>query len=359
MAQYQVWTLNDDYSKSAMLEQWIRLKYRVAVNSKEDCTIDLPPAYEKLPDIGLMDRLRIVREGSIAWGGVLQSEGWEVGDTAPAGDSVQWKANSTVDYLGWRTVPRPSAADFDTVTDHADDIAKDLVDRHLGPGADVDRILSDVSVAADLHACTSFTLPLVGGVLLEHLVDLARGYGFYWRFVPGAAGTTFTTAYPLWGTDRTKGNGVNDELVLTFDRRNVKRMKYWREVNNHVNYVYVAGQGEGRNQQMSECADATAISAYKRREAWLQAGNASDAAEQESLGNAELVRKAAYEAMEVEMLPGILTPANLGDAITIYARRYGRIFEMHAVIEAIEFEVGPDGVEIASPQLVTYVGMGS
>lgn len=359
MAQYQVWTLNNDYSKRQFLEQWRGLRYRVALNAAEECTIDLPPAYDKIPDMDVMQRVRIVREGSIVWGGVLQGEGWEVSEDAPASDSVQWKAQSAVEYLRWRTVPRPAGQDFDSVTDHADDIAKDLVDRHVGPSAAVGRVCSDVAVAADAHACTETTLPIVGGVLLDHLTDLAKGYGFWWRFIPGASGATFTTAYPLWGLDRTKGNGVNDELVFTFDRRNVKRMRYWRELNEHRNYVYVAGQGEGQEQAITERSDATAIAAYLRRESWLQGGNAGDAEEREGLGDAELAKRAVYAAMEVEAQPAVLTPANLGDGCTIYARRYGREFEMQAIITAIEFEVGADGVEMARPELVAgYVGLG-
>ncbi len=348
---YQLWLLDDGYAKLQLLEQWITLRYRVALNRREEATVTLPPGYSKIQYLDVMKRLRIVRDGSIVWGGIFQDEGWAITETAPSGDTVTWVASSTADYLAWRTTPRPAGQDYDSVTDHADDIAKDLVDRAMGPSAAAARQLADVSVAADLHACDSIPVQIVGGTLLDHLTALANGHGFWWRFTPGAAGSTFTTAYPLWGADRTKGNGANEEMVFSLDRRNVLQMSYYRSTVDHANYVYVAGPGEGQDQEMTEVSDATAIAGYKRREVWLQASSASSEAEREALGEAELARRAVYERMDMAAQPGILTPANLGDQVTIFARRYGRTFDFDGVITAITFEVGPDGVEWATPEI--------
>jgi hypothetical protein len=349
---YQVWILNDDYSPLALLTRWTKLQYRVALNDVSGASIELMANDPKLEDIGLMKRLRIVRDGVDVWGGILLNMAWTVAQDAPAGDTYALDALDHAVYAAWRTIPRPSGEHFDTVTGHADDVAKSFVRRHLGSSAASERRFSDLTVAADAGAAESTSRSWVGGTVLEHLQRLAEGKAFYWRFVPSATGVEFRTAYPLWGLDRTQGNGVNSELIFSLDRGNVAELAYRKDLTEHYNTIYVAGAGEGKDQVVVTRANAPYVTAYKRREQWVSATSYTATADLEDEGDRAIAEAKPVEVMSATPLAGAVTPANLGDKCTIRCVRYGRTFAMNAIIRAISFEVGADGVEYAKPEFV-------
>ena len=218
MPAYQVWLLNDNYSKFMYLGGWLKLAYRVGLNQMCGACIDLKANDPKIETIALMKRLLILRDGVVVWGGLLQTEGWVVEGSAPTGDTYFLDALDYAAYLDWRTIPRPDGEDYDWYEDHADNVAKAIVRNHLGVSALAARQFSDLTVAADVSAVASCQRSLVAGTVLERLIALVALKHFYWRIVPGAAGCTFTTYYPLAGLDRTRGNGVNDEIVFTPDQ---------------------------------------------------------------------------------------------------------------------------------------------
>lgn len=347
VAQYQVKVLNDDYSLAAWLDQWITLRYQIALNRMTSASLDLPANDDKIPDCELMNRLLIVRNGDVVWGGILQTESWEVKSSADGTNESPY-ALDALDYclyLQWRTIERPAGQDFDERTGPADDLAKAYIYYHAGAGAVTARQFSDLTVQANAGACCSVTKLLVGGNLLDHVSRLATEAKFYWRMVPSATGVEFQTAYPLWGVDRTKGNGVNDELVFAFDRRNVQQMSYKRDLSDHYNHIYVAGNGEGQDQALEEVSDAAAVAAYKRRELWASASNYSEPADLQAEGQRVLQQRRVYELMGVVPLYGKVTLDNLGDKVTAFERRYGRIFEYTAVITALDVVVSRAGYE--------------
>ena len=351
MAQYQIKVLADNYSLVAWLGTYTRIKYTVALNRMTSAEVDLPANDAKIPDCDLMNRLLIVRNGAVVWGGLLQTESWEVESTS-SGTKESPYALDAIDcclYFLWRTIPRPKAADFDERTAEADDLAKEYVKFHAGASADAARKYSDLTVQADASACASVTKQWVGEDLLQGLQNLATEHSFYWRLVPSSTGVEFQTAYPLWGLDRTKGNGVNDELVYSFDRRNVRKMSYKRDLTDHFNYVYMAGAGEGQYQLVEEVTDAAAVAAYKRRELWSTQGNYSTATELQDEGGRVIQQRKVAEVMAITPASGGLTLSNLGDKVTVFERRYGRTFEYSAIITAIDVEVDRDGVEQMTP----------
>lgn len=352
MTAYSIWLCDDAYARSVFVKRWTRLRYRIALNDVGSASLDIPIDDTRIASIALMQRLQIYRDGSLVYGGILQDEGWNLSETAPASDVYVLDAFDHAIYLDWRTIPRPASKHFDTVTDSADDVAKSFVRRHMGSSAVAARQFSDVTVAADAGAVGSTTRNWVGGTLLEHLQLMAAGKAFYWRFVPGASGATFTTAYPLWGLDRSKGNGTNAEMVFARDRHNVAQMTYRKILSGHYNYMYMAGAGEGKDQTVVERANATYGTAYKRRERWISATQYTATADLQDEGDAQIAAMKPIEEMTVIPKPGVLTPANLGDKCTIFERRFGRDFEKDMIITAITFEVGADGVERATPEMV-------
>ena len=352
MPNYQLWALDDAYAKQAMFDQWLSLDYRIGLNQIASASINLPANDDKIPDAALMERLQIKRDGTLVWAGIFQTESWEIGEAAPQNDIHAVDALDNNAYLLWRTIERPAGADFHKETGAADDVAKAYVLAHLGTGAVAARRFTDMTIEADATAVASATKLWVGGSVYEHLQRLGAEKSFYWRMVPTASGCEFQTAYPLWGLDRSKGNGVNDELVFTLDRKNVARIAYKKDLSAHFNHMYMGGAGEGQNQLMVERADATYVSDNKRRELWVPATSYISTAGLQAEGDRVIEERRPFEIMDITPAVSAITPSNLGDKVTVFARRYDRSFEFDAIIMAINFAVTPDGVERAVPELV-------
>lgn len=350
METYTLWVCDDNYTKRVQLDKWLRLTFTLALNAPTSASLNLAANDSKIPEVALMRRLIILRNGVVVWGGLFQTESWETEETAPEGDIYALDATDHCCYLDWRVIPRPANQDFDTRTDHADDLAKAFVNAHAAAGAAAARRFADLTVQADAHAVASVTKSWAWETLLQNLTDLAQEKAFYWRMVPSWTGAEFCTAYPLWGKDRTKGNlAGNDELIFSFDRGNVKKMSYKRDVSAHYNYTYAVGAGEGRYQPVVERADAQAVTAWKRRERVRMCSKYTATPDLEAEGDAENAAHKVSETMTVVPRVGSITPANLGDKVTIFERRYGRTFQFAAIVKSMTVEVDETGVETITP----------
>jgi hypothetical protein len=355
---YQLWLCNDNYTRSALLansgtaRSWAKLSYRQAINDLEGASVDLVPNSSKVASATLMKRLLIYRDGVIVFGGLLEREEWAIGGSAPDGDTWTIHARSACEYASWRLATPGSGDEYDSRTGALDDLAKEYVAYHLGASAAAARQFSDLSIEADATAAASTTIEARYDVLLTLLQKLAKQGGFDWRFVPSATGVEFQTEYPQWGLDRTKGNGVNDEMVFSLDRRNFSRMTYAQDLLGHYNYLYVGGQGEGADREIVERSTAGDITAYKRRERFYNGSRYSLTASLEAAGDVELAKLAASEVMTVKPLPGVW-PAQfgLGDLVTMFVVRYGRTFTQDAKVTAIGVTVDPEGIEDVTPEL--------
>ncbi|GEM_PF-4513529 len=355
MAQYQVWVEDDSYNKVAFVRYFARLEYTQALNDVGYATLEMHPEDDKISELLLGRRLKIIRDGEIVFGGRLLREGWKKPTTAPAGETWAVTALDHADYARARIAVPASGQEYQTYTDHADDVAKKFVYYNLGAGADAARQFSDVSVEADEHAAASLTYNARYTIILSVLQELADAGGFAWRFVPTASGCEFRTALN-WGLDRTKGNGVNDEFVMSADRRTFAEMGYARDATALANYVYVGGQGEGANRTVVERSDSGSISTWKRREAFVDARQLSLTASLQARGDAELAARGVEIAIVGEPIFDSwkrATPPtwDLGDIITIYARQWGREFSANAKITRLTVTVSADGLETVKPVL--------
>ncbi len=359
MPQYQIWLLNDDYTKSALLvnagetRTWTRLYYRQALNAVETASIDLVPSSPKIADIDLMKRLLIVRNGEIVWGGILLREDWEINENAPDEDKYQLHALGGGVYAAWRDIVPPTGEEYDTRTGAADDLAKAYVYHHAGAGADADRQFDDLTVQADASECASITQQASRRQLLSLLQSMAAENGFRWRFTPAETGFEFQTAV-TWGLDRTKDNGVNAECVWSLDRHNVSRVQYTRDLMEHYNYLYVGGQGEGADRNWVEREDAAAGAVYKRREKIVDARHLSLTAGLERYGDGKLAEYRQVEVLSAApRLGSWKTEWDMGDWVTVYANRYGRTFSADVEIDAVQVEIFANGIEHVRPELPT------
>lgn len=78
------------------------------------------------------------------------------------------------------------------------------------------------------------------------------------------------------GTDRTKGNvDGNTQVIFSQQLSNINRVDYERNVENHCNIAYVAGEGEGSNRKWFEIPinqeESQETKGWERSELWIDA----------------------------------------------------------------------------------------
>ncbi len=352
MPAYQLWVLDAAYAKLAYIRDYAQLEYKLVLNGLDWARLEMLPNDAKIAELLMGRRLLIVRNGAIVFHGRMLREGWQRPETAPAGETWAVWAYGGAHYAKRRYVVPASGQEYDTRTDNADDVAKDYVYYHCGGGAAAARQFADLTVAADANAAGSLTWDARYSRVYDVLDKLRLKGGFDWRFVPTASGYTFTTAYPQWGLDRTKGNGVNDEMVFQVDRRNFRRMGYEFDASELENYAYVAGQGEGADRTVRERSDATSITAYGRCEAFVDARDLQLAASLDARGDSELAKRAARQSMSVLPTAGLWPGSfGLGDLVTIQAYQWERTFAMDAKVVALDVKVTAQELELVTPEV--------
>lgn len=357
---YQVSVLDGSFVEQALLAP-LSVSYILGLNMLTAAAINLGANDAQIAECTLRRYIQIKRDGVIVWVGRLETPSW-VDDSDPgaqAGMIYALDAKGLEHYLKQRTLPRPAGDDFDVRTGYADDVAKAYVRYSAGSLAATGRPCADLFVQADAGDAPVTAKRLLGSTVSEHINTIAAEGGFWWSVVPhfttGALdGGEFKTAYPLWGLDRTRGNGVNVELELSRTAGTVERVAYRGGCgDDHVNVVYVYGAGSGALQAVRVRSDAAAIALWGRREAWLDAGNYATDAELDAEGDRYLYEHRAKVALTADVLPGVLDITNLGDKCTVATNRFGVSVEQDAVITALAMSVDVDGIETITPTMVT------
>lgn len=350
---YQLRIENDAYASLAIFNQHKSLHFQQLLNSVASCEIELHPQDAKIASIANGNRVKIARDGNIVFGGLIQRVDWEKPKTAPSGETYKLQAWDHAIYAEWRACMCASGTLPVAYADHAGDVCKDLVYAHMGGGAAAARRFSDLTIAADAHDGAAIAVDVGFEGLLTVLKRVASGQ-VYWRFVPGAAGCTFTTGVPF-GLDRTMGNGVNSEVVWSFDRRNIRKFAYAQNLYNHRNYVYALGQGEYAARAVREVDDAAAVALWKRREVVIDARQLDTDAKLDDRGDAELAKLVVAETAKVTPLAGqwLATTGTtwaLGDKVTLMDKSY-RTFLMNATIIGVDVTVNSASLEQVMPIL--------
>ncbi|MFA5053294.1 MAG: hypothetical protein WC565_04510 [Parcubacteria group bacterium] len=354
MPTYVVHILNDAYAMRAVLANtsnyadFRSIDYRIAINGIDSCTLEIVPSSSKLAQLITMNRILLYRDGALQFGGTILKTSWNIGINA-TDDTIQVDCLGGGIYLDWRLIVPSAGSATDERTDQADDLAKAYVTHHASSTADIAaRQFSDLTVQADAGACSSWTETPSYEILLDEVQKLQKLGGFDWRCVPSATGYEFQTGYPQWGLDRTFGNGVNTDAVLSLDRRNYSRVGYSKDTMGHYNYVYVGGATAVR-----ERSTAGDVTAYKRRERWESASSYEDNTAVDYIGDMRLKEMAVTEGMEAMPLAKTWKdPWDIGDLVTIKTDRYGMTYQDDVKITAVNVRVDADGVETVEPEMI-------
>lgn len=365
---YQIWVATSAYAKVQNLKTYQRLEYSQTLNGIGSARLAMHPNDPKIADCDIrasdgterIRRLLVYRDGVLVFGGLVERVEWSIPDTAPREESWVMHAVDGGAYLSWRLVIPAAGQDVYAVSDAADDAMKAFVYNHAGAGAGTGRPFTDLSVAADASAAATYSAEARYEILLNVVNEIAAKSGVYWRMTPGASGHTFTTAYPLWGVDRTQGNGVNSECIFTFDRRNFLSASWYDDRLSLANYIYVGGQGEGSDRTIVERSNATSIAACYRRERFADARQMTLTASLQNRGDAALAEMATQKGLDAVPLSSTWkatsgTTWDLGDKVSVFLRPdYGggwRDFSAEAVIKAIAVTVEPEAGETVRPEL--------
>lgn len=357
MPTYVMWICDWAYNReTALVNQgtygdWMNLDYRLALNGTDSAEIKLVPNSTKLANIEVMKRLLIYRDGVLKFGGVILEKSWSE-KTEPENNEFTMLALGGAWYADMRVIVPAAGQDYDERTDNADDLSKAYVTAHASASATVvARRWTDLTVQANAGACTSWTEQCRYENLLAECKKLAKLGGFDFRFVPSASGFEYQTAYPQWGLDRTFGNGVNEDMVFSTDRRNYSLMKYIKSAMDHRNYLYVGGQGEGQDQVIRERSTAGDITAYQRREAFVSASGYEDSTAVDYVGDLKLKEMQVLELLSVTPLATTWGQWDLGDIVTTVSRRYGTTYTSDAKVIAVGVKVGQDHIEVVEPEM--------
>lgn len=351
-AEYEIWLLNSDNSRWRVLTDWSHLVYHLTLNrlgALEELAI--PANNWCIPFLALERRILVLADGAPEWGGRVQGEGWSLPATSPAGTSYAVRGLDHAHYAQRRILKADAGTAFDEANDHADDVAKYYVKRNLGSLAAPERQFADLAVEADRHECPVVRKRWRGEQMIDRLAALATEKQFYWRFVPTNDGCEFRTRYPLWGADRSRGNGMNRECIFDIGRKTASAMEYEGDVAGHFNFFYVAGGGQEELRKIEEYSDTDAIAAYDRRELWVDARN-SDDADLDDVGDEAKETHKASLVLSCTPAPGTYKKLwGLGDKASVRCYQYGREFEQEAVITSVKIGVGADGVVHPTPTM--------
>lgn len=358
MPTYVMWVCDASWNKeTALVNQgtygdWVTLDYRLVVNGTDSVEIKLVPNSTKLANIVVMKRLLIYRDGVLQFAGIILRTSWKDRIAPTENDYVMVALGG-----GWcaenRVIVPPAGQDYDERTDNADDMAKAYVTAHVSASATVvARRFTDLTVQANAGACSSWTEYGRNEWVMDMCKKLAKLGGFDFRFVPSATGWQFQTAYPQWGLDRTFGNGVNEDAVFSRDRRNYVSMSYVKDTLGHYNYLYVGGQGEGKDQVIRERSTAADIAAYMRREMFVSASGYEDNTAVDYVGDMRLKEMEVLELLSARPLDTTWkNPWDLGDIVTTIMQRYGQTYTSDAKVVAVGVKVGQDNIEQVEPEM--------
>lgn len=362
MSEYQIIVCDSAYSEVAYIARYRRLEYKQRLNAVGAATLELHPDDSKIALVDIKDsggnerlrRLKVLRDGVLVFSGLIERCGWEIPETAPKGETWKAYALDLGCYLDWRLIVPAAGQAADKRSGAADDVIKAYVYNHAGAGAAAARQFSDLTVEANEALAPSYSAEERYTILLNAVNKICQRDRVWWYMDPGASGVTFRTSYPLYGLDRTKGNGVNSECVLEFSARNFHAAEWYEDRLEAANYTYVAGQGQEEDRTIVERSDATSIAALLRRETFIDARQLTLVASLQARGDAALKDMRPLEGMDAQPVFGTWkTTWNLGDKITIFLRPdYGggwRDFRFDPVITGVDVTLTSEQLETAVP----------
>lgn len=358
MAEYQVRLKGQDGTVVAVFDAVRFLEYGRKLNA---------PAWHEIHHRATEPRLSLYRlDGQVEFWRRPEGGTWHL-DCATFHRHVRWFTDESgrdyfssvgrgyEDLLARRiTLPPgevydPESAYDEYGPDHLTDVMRQLVDRHAGPGAAADRRFPGLTVEPETHQGPQVSTRFRYQNVLTALQGLAELGADFAVVGTGPMTFQFRAYHPRLGRDRTVGNlEGNAPVVFSVDRGNMLNPQATESALELVNYVYVAGQGQGVDRTVVERYDASSVAEtpWNRCEGFADARHLSLESSLRDYGDAFLAQRAKRVAFEFQAAetPGCRYGVHwdLGDLVTARYQAFtfaARVVSVHVALSETSGEV--------------------
>lgn len=231
------------------------------------------------------------------------------------------------EILDTRVIAYPAGEPESSKSGYADNLMKAFVRENIGSSAIAARTLSSISVDPDNSLGASVDKAGSYDNLLKVLQGLAsssaqNGVPLYFDLVPvsrgdGTISYLFTTSVYQPMSDR------RQKVIFSKRHGNLSKARLRIDRTSEKTVVYAGGPGEGVDRLVREAIDTTRLeeSIYGRREMFVNATNAADASELDSIGEENLYKNRPKMKFTGELLNTLRSRFGVdwdhGDRVTI------------------------------------------
>lgn len=255
------------------------------------------------------------------------------------------------------TIP-PNGQDYDTYNTEVENILIGLIDRNCVNPENGNRKIPFLSCAKSQNRGEKTSFQTAHKVLKDEISSLctASNLGTAIHFDPTSKQIRFEV---LSGADRTYDNGVRPPYVFARKWDRLFERNYTESDTDYKNVAYVAGQGEGKDREISTIGDD--ITGFWRREVFIDARDIGEDAETtlEDRGKLKLAEYALIKSFESTVkTDDYRTEWDLGDFVTIEDDKTGtredrQILEVKEVYETENYSIEPVmGEPLKTPQAI-------
>lgn len=349
MAEYALRLLDPTGGYVATLDVFASLDCAQGANAVGALTLTLPPS---LPFALLRRDSRLLLDRTVA--GLMRTTTWLLRRAEQSLSEGGARAQRITfvdprDLLRRRIVPVASQG---VKTGPADDLMKQVVRDNFVTASDPDRILSQLTVAADTSSGPTITLEFANRTVLQVLQDLAAASmaaGTYLAFdvIAVDAGFEFRTYPDVWGSDR------RADVLLSAERGTLAAVSTVTDWTDEYTAVYAQGRGEGGAALTTTAIDAVrvALSPFGRIETYLNASNATTLAAVQSAAETKLQFGRPREQFTARLVeePGMRYGLDVYLGDLVQAEHDGTLYDCR--VEPVRLTLDEAGNETVSVQL--------
>lgn len=243
-------------------------------------------------------------------------------DTADESPPVEITGRDVISaFMEHRVIVPPVGLAYDEVDDPVETVIYHYVSGHMGPDADAERILDNLTMAADLARGATIKVAGRHQTLLEFLGEIAAANAVGWEahWDPDANAFEFEV---LFGTDRT------DTVFIDPEFETAETIRWFRSRTTSKNWALVAGQGEAELRDVETTyLGGAEPTGYDRRELFVDARDLEDVLLLPDRGQTALQETAEEDHFEIIVAPqgSFQYPADfdMADLVTIRSALYG------------------------------------
>lgn len=299
-------------ARVAQLDTWTAATLVLRYNAVGDWSLKAPTSAAATllnePQYGI----EFVRDGDVVLSGPVTSRSrrfdatFDGYDFAGKDDAV-WLTRRLASPQPATSSPPYNSSAYDVRTGTASTVLREYVTVNAGPGAVVDRVVSGLTIGTDPSAGGTVTGRARWQVLLDLLVELATAAGLGFR----VRDLTFEVYQPV---DR------SDAVKFSVPLGNLAAFTY-TEAAPTLNYVFVAGGGEGTARTIREASDSGSVTAWGRIEALQDRRDTTDTTELDQAATSTLAENATKTGFSLTPIETAsiryLDSYDLGDQVTV------------------------------------------